>query len=87
MLIVDNILLFPMRGILSVFREIHNAAQQESANEGEAIRTELSDLYMMLETGAITEEEFDAKEEELLDRLDALEAPDTEARHEPATSH
>lgn len=82
MLIVDDILLFPMRGILSVFRDIHKAAQQESANEAEAIRTELSELYMMLETGGITEEEFDAKEAELLDRLDALESPDTEVAHE-----
>ena len=82
MLIVDNILLLPMRGILAAFREIHNAAQQESANEAEAIRTELSELYMMLETGVITEEEFDAKEETLLDRLDALESPDTEVAHE-----
>ena len=85
MLIVDDILLFPMRSIFFIFRETCNAAQQESLNEAEAIRTELSELYMMLETGAITEDQFDAEEEELLDRLDALEAPDTEMPHEHAT--
>lgn len=72
MLIVDDILLFPVRSILWMFREIHNAAQQELATEAEAITAELSELYMMLETGRITEDEFDAKEVELLDRLDEI---------------
>ena len=33
----------------------------------------LGELYMKLETGAITEEEFAAEEKQLLDRLDAIE--------------
>ena len=86
MLIVDDILLFPMRSLFFIFRETCNAAEQENLNEAETIRTELSELYMMLETGAITEDEFDAQEEELLDRLDAFEAPDTETPHESVTS-
>jgi hypothetical protein len=72
--VVDDILLFPVRGALFVFREIHNAARQEFASRGDAIRAELTDLYMMLETGRITEEEFDASERKLLDRLDEMEA-------------
>lgn len=73
MLIVDDILLSPIRGILWVFQEIHNAAQEEQANEAQAITAELSDLYMMLETGKITAGEFDTREKELLDRLDRLQ--------------
>lgn len=73
MLIVDDILLFPVRSILWVFREIYNAAQEELANEAEAITAELSELYMMLETGKITEGEFETREKELLDRLDRIE--------------
>ena len=71
MLLVDDILLFPIRSIFWIFREIHNAAKQELATEAEDITTELSELYMMLETGNITEAEFDAREKELLDRLAA----------------
>ena len=71
MLIADDILLLPVRSILWVFREIHNLAQEELATEAEKITTELSELYMMLETGNITEAEFDAREKELLDRLAA----------------
>ena len=73
MLIVDDILLFPVRSILWIFREMYNAAQEEIENEADSITNELSDLYMMLETGKITESEFDAREKELLDRLDEIQ--------------
>jgi hypothetical protein len=73
MFIIDDILLFPMKGIFWIFREIHNAAQQELATEAETITVELSELYMMLETGRITEAEFDIQEKELLDRLDEIQ--------------
>ena len=78
MFILDDALLSPISGILWVFREIHNAAQQELANEGESITTALSELYMMLETGSITESEFESQEKELLDRLDALQSQDAD---------
>jgi hypothetical protein len=74
MLIIDDLLFFPVRSILWTFREIYNAAQEEQANEAEAITAELSDLYMMLETGKITEAEFDQREKELLDRLEEVQA-------------
>ena len=73
MLLVDDILTLPGRGLLAVFREIHNAVQQESANQAQAIRDELRDLYLALEAQKITEADFAARESELLDRLDALE--------------
>ena len=82
MLIVDDILLFPVRSILWVFKEIHNAAQEEQANEAEAITAELSELYMMLETGKITETEFDTREKILLDRLDVVQARETDLEDE-----
>lgn len=73
MLIVDDLLLFPFRRLLWIFREIHNAAQQGLVNEAEAITFDLSELYMMLETGRISESEFEAREKELLDRLDTIQ--------------
>lgn len=75
MLVIDDILLFPFRGLMFVFREIQNAAQEEVAGDAEAIRTELRELYMMLETRRIAEEEFDTRERELLDRLEEVEGP------------
>jgi len=72
--LVDDILLAPMRGVLWIFREIHNAAQEEKANEPDAIAQQLRNLYMQLETNAISEREFEHEEKKLLDRLDEIEA-------------
>lgn len=72
MFLIDDILLAPARGLFWIFKEIHNAVEAEQANEAEAITTRLSELYMMLETGQMTEAEFDAAEKTLLDRLDAI---------------
>jgi peptidoglycan hydrolase CwlO-like protein len=62
-----------------VFREIHDAAQQELAGESQAITAALGELYMRLETEQITEAEFDAQEKMLLDRLDRLQAEEKAA--------
>ncbi len=80
MFFVDDILLCPVKGVLWVFREIHDAAQQELAGESEAITAALSELYMRLETRQITEAEFDAQEKVLLDRLDRLQAEEKAAK-------
>ncbi len=73
MVLVDDLLTFPIRSLFWIFREIHNAAQQELANESESITAELSDLYMRLETGKISEEEFAGEEKGLLERLDRMQ--------------
>jgi len=72
MFLVDDVLFFPVRSILWIFREIHNAALEEQAGEADRITAQLSEFYMMLETGKMTEEEFDTAEKALLDRLDAI---------------
>lgn len=79
MFLVDDLLLAPIKGVFWVFREIHDAAQQEQAGEGEAITVALSELYMQLETGQITEAEFEAQEKILLDRLDRLQVREKRA--------
>ncbi len=86
MLLVDDILLFPARSLFWIFREIHDQAVEEVANEGEAIGQQLRNLYMQLETNAITEEQFAALEKKLLDRLDDIEGGSEDEEtpaHEP----
>lgn len=82
MFFVDDLLMSPIKGVLWVFKEIHDAAEQELAGESEAITAALSELYMKLDTGQITEEQFDTQEKMLLDRLDRLQA-EAEAAPEP----
>ena len=76
MILVDDLLTFPISSVLWIFREIHHAAQEELANESESITAELSQLYMRLETGKISEEEFVAGEITLLERLDKIQERD-----------
>jgi hypothetical protein len=72
-LIIDDILLFPVRSIFWLFREISSAVDQELTSRADDIMAELSELYMMLETRQITEDEFEEREKELLDRLDEIQ--------------
>ena len=74
MFIADDILFFPVKSILTIFREIYNAAVQDQADEAESLRAELGRLYLMLESGALDDMAFDAREQEVLDRLDAIES-------------
>jgi hypothetical protein len=88
MFLLDDVLLAPIKGVFWIFREVHDAAQKELASEKEAITTALSELYMRLETGQISEAEFDVREKELLDRLDRLEEaepPVVQPKEKPAT--
>ena len=85
MLLVDDLLFSPVKGILWIFREIHNAAQEEVANEPESISQQLRNLYMQLETSAISEQQFDAQEKVLLDRLDEIEAQSEPGQNQEET--
>ena len=82
MFIADNVLFFPIKSILSIFKEIHKAALQERKDEAAAIRTELAQLYQRLESGELDDDAFDARESELLDRLDLLETRELEDESE-----
>jgi hypothetical protein len=73
MLILDKILFSPVGATIWAARQIQHAIQQEEAAEPERITANLSELYMMLETGRIAEAEFNAREKELLDQLDRIE--------------
>ena len=62
MLVVDDIIVFPFKSLLMVFREIYNAAVQEMKQEGDRIRLELGQLYISLEAGNIDEATFDERD-------------------------
>jgi len=79
MFILDDILLFPVRGVALVAEQVRKAATHEFENEADAVRNELRELYMMLEAGRISEQEFDARERPLLERLDRIESGNGDA--------
>ncbi|MCX6141784.1 MAG: gas vesicle protein GvpG [Ignavibacteriales bacterium] len=70
--LLDDILLAPFKGILFIAEKIQEAAQQGELLDEEATRHNLTTLYMLLETGAITEEEFEQREAELVQKLEEI---------------
>ncbi|MBI5525149.1 MAG: gas vesicle protein GvpG [Deltaproteobacteria bacterium] len=68
-----GLLTAPFRGLLWVFEEVAEQADQEMYND-DAVRAELTDLYHRLEAGTLSEEEFDRREAELVERLEEIEA-------------
>lgn len=70
MLIVGDIIAFPARGLFRVFEELANAVDAELEAEARSVTEQLQELYLLLESGRISEEEFEEREEVLLDLLD-----------------
>lgn len=70
--LVDDILLAPLKGIRFIAGKIYEQADNEIYDE-EGMKRDLLELYMLLETGRITEEEFEGKEKELVEQLEKLQ--------------
>jgi hypothetical protein len=64
----------PVRGVGWVLRQVVAEAERQYYDPS-AIQRELTDLADELDTGRITEAEFDRREDELLDRLEAAQRP------------
>jgi Gas vesicle protein G len=75
--LIDSVLLSPFHGVLWIAQQIHDAAHEQVAADAETLTEELRCLYLDLERGQITEEQFAAHEQRLLDRLDALRDSET----------
>ena len=76
MFIIDKLLLSPIFATVWAARQIQKAIEQERVMEPELITAQLGELYMMLETGRISEQEFQAQEKDLLDRLEEIQEPE-----------
>lgn len=72
MLLIDDILAAPFRGLLFILKEIDKAVQQECEAEEKRTTAQLVELHRRLEAGALSEAEFDAEEAVLLQKLDDL---------------
>ncbi|MFI6350705.1 gas vesicle protein GvpG [Streptomyces sp. NPDC050560] len=62
----------PLRGFTWVLGHVLTAAEQEYYDPA-PVREQLADLEKDLLAGRVSEEEFDRREDELLDRLDFIQ--------------
>ncbi|MFD5895616.1 gas vesicle protein GvpG [Streptomyces sp. NPDC060366] len=74
--------LAPVRGSVWVLDQVVLAAEREYYDP-DPVRKELADLEKELLSGGISEEEFDRREDELLDRLEEIEAHQRRLRANP----
>lgn len=72
MLIVDDLLLLPWKGLMGIFKEIQKQADQELGDPGK-LREQLLEAQVLFEVDKITEEEYLKREKEIMARLNALE--------------
>jgi len=78
-LLIDDLILSPLHGLLFVFKELAKRGEAELMND-EPVRQELREAYMLLETGRISEEEFERRESRLIRRLEEIERMRSEKR-------
>ncbi|MEU1127118.1 gas vesicle protein GvpG [Streptomyces sp. NPDC005899] len=74
--LISQILTFPLapvRGTAWVLDQVLLAAERDYYDP-ESVRGQLAELEQALLSGAIDEDEFDRREDELLDRLEVCEA-------------
>jgi hypothetical protein len=57
-----------IQGVFNIFKLIYEEGEKEWLNES-GYRESLNELYVRLENGEITEEDYEAAERALLDRL------------------
>jgi ABC-type phosphate transport system auxiliary subunit len=75
MLIIDDILLLPCRGLLGIFEKIHDMAKREVSDEKYTLE-KLMELQLRYEMDEISEEEYNKEETKLQAKLNALREAD-----------
>jgi hypothetical protein len=75
MLVVDDVLLFPLKGLMGIFEKIHQMAKKETSDEKYALE-KLMELQLRYEMDEIGEEEFKKEEAKLQAKLNALREAD-----------
>jgi len=71
MFLIDDILLAPLKGVIWLGKKINDVMEKELSDEG-LVKEELMRVQLRFEMDEITEKEYNRREKELLERLDAI---------------
>ncbi|MEK9132284.1 MAG: gas vesicle protein GvpG [Patescibacteria group bacterium] len=71
MLIIDDLLMLPVKGLMGLFEKIRDLAEAE-LNDDSKLKEELLRYQTMFELDQINEEEYKAREDEIIARLNAI---------------
>ncbi len=72
MFLLDDLLLAPIKGLAAVCQKVHQAAQEDLEGQEKAVMADLAELHHLLDAGQIQDDDFNTRETDLLDRLDAF---------------
>lgn len=71
MFLIDDLLFAPLKGIVFIAKKINEVVDKEMSDEG-AIKEQLMALQLKFEMDEIDEEEYDKREDELLELLESI---------------
>jgi len=71
MLLIDDILLLPLKGLVGIFEKIHDMAKKEVSDEKYTLE-KLMELQLRYELDEISEEEYNREEAKLQEKLNAI---------------
>ena len=71
MFLIDSILLAPVKGVIWLGKKINEVVEKETSDQG-VIKEKLMELQLQFELDEISEEEYNKKEKEPLERLDLI---------------
>ena len=71
MLLIDDILLAPFKGVIFIAEKIDDVIRKEMSDEG-TVKERLMALQLKFEMDEIEEEEYDRREDELLKLLENI---------------
>ena len=71
MFLIDDLLLAPFNGVIFLAEKINQVIEKETSDEG-TIKERLMGLQLQFELDEIDEEEYDRREDELLQYLAAI---------------
>ena len=71
MFLIDDILLAPLKGVIFIGKKINDVIEKEMSDEG-AIKERLMALQLKFEMDEISEEEYDQREDEILQLLERI---------------
>ena len=71
MFLIDDILFFPIKGIIWLGKKLNDMAERELTDEG-LIKEKLMELQLQFELDEIDEKEYNEQEKVLLEKLNAI---------------
>jgi len=81
MFLIDSILLAPVKGVIWFGKKINEVVEKETSDQG-VIKEKLMELQLQFELDEISEDEYNKKEKELLERLDVIRRNNEEESNE-----